>query len=264
MEAVAVRIGKSFDRRLGLLVAGRSLDETVELAYYVWLVRSTDGSLTLIDTGFDEAQALTRGIAEFRPVRDAIADLGADAGDVRHVLVSHLHWDHAGGIGQLKDARYVVGRREWEWTMAERGRRRHLFDTLYDDRALAVAEGLSPHRVWLVDTSASIAPGVDMRVVGGHTPGHAVVTLRFVEGSTLVLAGDLAYLRANAHEMRAPLLSCDHIATVDAYVALQQQGLLVPGHDPALFDSSTPAGSGAVEVTPAMMAGLTPANHGMP
>lgn len=62
---------------------------------------------------------------EFDPSRDALVRqlpaLGFDPADVKHVIVSHLHWDHAGGMRDLPDATFTVNRREWEDAIARKG-----------------------------------------------------------------------------------------------------------------------------------------------
>jgi glyoxylase-like metal-dependent hydrolase (beta-lactamase superfamily II) len=55
----------------------------------------------------------------FDPQRDALVHqlsrLGFKPTDVRSVIISHLHWDHAGGMRDFPHARFFIGRREWEF-----------------------------------------------------------------------------------------------------------------------------------------------------
>jgi len=55
----------------------------------------------------------------FDPQRDALVQqlprLGFKPADVKHVIISHLHWDHAGGMRDFPQAHFFVGRREWEF-----------------------------------------------------------------------------------------------------------------------------------------------------
>jgi glyoxylase-like metal-dependent hydrolase (beta-lactamase superfamily II) len=54
---------------------------------------------------------------QFDPERDALVHqlsrLGFKTSDVRNVIISHLHWDHAGGMRDFPQAHFFIGRREW-------------------------------------------------------------------------------------------------------------------------------------------------------
>ncbi|HEY9160407.1 MAG TPA: MBL fold metallo-hydrolase [Desulfomonilia bacterium] len=56
---------------------------------------------------------------QFNPRLDALVNqlpqLGFKPSDVKHVIISHLHWDHAGGMRDFPDAHFYVGRREWDF-----------------------------------------------------------------------------------------------------------------------------------------------------
>lgn len=239
-EIFAIRIGRSFDRWLGVLVGGESLTSQVELAYYVWLIRSVDGSLTVVDAAFSQQAAHRRGISFFSPVAQALKEISVEPSEVERVIVSHLHWDHAGDIDAFRNARIHVSKREWEWTMRERELRRHLFSQLYDESALQFLSELPNYRVHLMDGSFDVAPGVTMEVVGGHTPGHAVIHVGLKSSIDTVLLGDLGYLYSNILRREAPLLSFDPWGSVDAYDELAHgDGQLIPGHDPLILDRLT-------------------------
>ena len=64
-----------------------------DLDYFVWLIRG-GGSDILIDTGFNAAEAQLRNRKlTLNPV-DALARFGVKAGDIKDVVVTHLHYDH--------------------------------------------------------------------------------------------------------------------------------------------------------------------------
>ncbi len=56
---------------------------------------------------------------QFMPQRDALVHqlpkLGFKASDVKNVIISHLHWDHAGGMRDFPHAHFFIGRREWNF-----------------------------------------------------------------------------------------------------------------------------------------------------
>jgi glyoxylase-like metal-dependent hydrolase (beta-lactamase superfamily II) len=55
----------------------------------------------------------------FNPQHDALIHqlqrLGFKPADVKNVIISHLHWDHAGGMRDFPHAHFFIGRREWDF-----------------------------------------------------------------------------------------------------------------------------------------------------
>ena len=90
---------------------------------------------------------------------DSLAELGRKPADIEAVAFTHLHPDHVGWAWQPDDeppfTRYLVADAEWA----------HRAD--YE-----AADAMAP-RVHTVASGEEVFPGVEIRVTGGHTPGHA-------------------------------------------------------------------------------------------
>src|SRR5690606_5250765 len=82
-------------------------DAESDLDYYVWVARRGD-EIYVIDTGFDEQAARARGRELLMPVREGLALLGIAAEHVQHVILTHLHYDHAGTLDQFPAARFHI------------------------------------------------------------------------------------------------------------------------------------------------------------
>ena len=71
--------------------------------YYMWVLRQ-GAQVILVDTGYDHAEAQLRD----RPIRldpgEALAPLGLTPDDITQVIVTHLHYDHAGGLALFPNA----------------------------------------------------------------------------------------------------------------------------------------------------------------
>jgi glyoxylase-like metal-dependent hydrolase (beta-lactamase superfamily II) len=166
------------------------------------LVEHPDG-LVLVDSGvgnkesakFHEIYGVENspvGTVGPTQLESALAEAGFAAGDVRLVINTHLHFDHAGGntrrgqdgtaIPSFPNARYVVRRGEWEW--AHRANERtsasyfpHNYEPLQASRQLE-----------LVDDDRELVPGVWLRSTPGHTPHHQSVLLESAGERLLYLA----------------------------------------------------------------------------
>lgn len=177
----------------------------IPLAMRCLLVEHPDG-LVLVDTGLgnkEDARFLDIYGIENRstpgPTRleDALAEAGHDPEDVRWVINTHLHFDHAGGNTRIDagadpgparlafpEATYVVQRRELAFARQtnERTRASYLPPNF---EPVAAAD-----RWRLLDGDGPILPGIAARLTPGHVPWHQSILVRS-EGETLVFLGDV-------------------------------------------------------------------------
>lgn len=136
------------------------------------LVRSGD-NVILFDTGLNAA-----GITA------ALAEAGTKPDDVTHVVITHMHGDHIGGLMDgdkptFANAVYVTGQREFDhWSKTD--------SKNFNGKVKPLAEKMT-----FVGDGASIAPGVTSMAAFGHTPGHMTYMLES-DGQRLLLMADLA------------------------------------------------------------------------
>ena len=154
--------------------------------------------------------------------------LDIDPAKVRYAVISHLHFDHAGGLRELPNATVVVQRREWEAgfereTSIQYGLRKRYFDL--------------GHQVQLIDGEHDLfGDGAAVCIPSyGHTPGHQSLRVRSGQGDHL-LVGDACY-HCGVVESRAFPAQADHATmnrSLDALLALREpETVLVFGHDPS-------------------------------
>lgn len=161
----------------------------------------------LIDAGHgDKLSPLDRKSHSLEPGWPLLTDLarlGIAPEDVDVVILSHLHWDHAGGAtsridGDIKatfpKATYYVQRQEW--TDATSGLL-EVSGGYHDHDYLPLA---SEGRLMLVDGSHEIIPGVRTIQTGGHTLGHQAVEITS-NGQGIVFLGDVAPTVAHIRRM---------------------------------------------------------------
>jgi glyoxylase-like metal-dependent hydrolase (beta-lactamase superfamily II) len=133
------------------------------------------------------------------PGEDAVgrlASLGIDAADVRHVVLSHLHIDHAGGVEFFPNAEFHVQRRElraahWPAVYQRPFYVRRDFDFPYNWHELDGEHDLfADGRMVLFPTP-------------GHSEGHQSMLVR-LDGCSLILVADAAYSPRSLQERRLP------------------------------------------------------------
>jgi shikimate dehydrogenase len=211
-------------------------DDSHPTAYYVWLARS-DAHTVLIDAGMTAGTA--SGLAGLEYIDSPLTllrDLGVEPGDIDVVVLTHLHYDHTGLVDQLPTARFVVQQSEWDYWHGPWADRITRETWLRSDHDLEVlADARREGRVSLVDGETEVLPGLTVHLVGGHTAGMQVVSVRTTEG-TAVVASDASHFYENLELDRpAPLLHdmTQVYGAYDAITALAEPStLFLPGHDP--------------------------------
>jgi glyoxylase-like metal-dependent hydrolase (beta-lactamase superfamily II) len=225
--------------------------------------------LVLIDTGignkedqrFTDIYGVENESREGRPTQleDALAEVGYAPADVRWVINTHLHFDHAGGNTVVRrsegqsvelafpNATYVVQRAELEFARQANERTRASYLPLNFE---PVAEALRWH---LLMGSGEILPGIAARLTPGHVPYHQSILLH--DGAEVALfLGDL--IPTSLHLPLPWIMGYDlePMRTLESKRALLREAaasgwLLVFGHDADVVLGRAMMGPKEVELT---------------
>lgn len=153
------------------------------------LIELDNGRKGLFDTGcgdpdrFTDKERSLHGMDRTWPLMDQLTQRGVCPESIDFVVLTHAHWDHAGGIGRMVDGDPVftfpnaqVYLHEQEWTDATSGD-----PLLYKSYPADVIEPLrhlpSTQRRLVRENITEIFPGVRMMRSSGHTRGHCVLVL---------------------------------------------------------------------------------------
>jgi glyoxylase-like metal-dependent hydrolase (beta-lactamase superfamily II) len=205
--------------------------------YYVWLVRSQSRTI-LVDTGFNAEMAARRHRTLLRCPIDALQVLGVKAEAITDVILTHLHYDHAGNLARLPASRFHVQDDEVSYATG----RCMCYDPLrraYEmDDLIELVRKLYSDRLVFHDGNSSVAPGVELVRIGGHTRGLQAVRVR-TERGWVVLASDASHYYENMeHDRPFPIVY--NVAEMLAGYRILQAAAdspdhIVPGHDPQVL-----------------------------
>jgi hypothetical protein len=106
-EVFAIRYAYRTATRGGVFIGGDPHDAPIEMDYFMWVLCSPTAT-TVVDVGFGRAEGERRGRTFLRDPVVALALVGVDAADVRDVVITHMHYDHAGNLDLFPNARFHV------------------------------------------------------------------------------------------------------------------------------------------------------------
>lgn len=210
-----------------------------------WLIEHPDG-LVLFDVGMHvDLQTSNERIGEptaeifkpdFTPGEELTARLNARGirpTDINKVVLSHLHFDHAGGSNEIPDARIVVQHDEWQSGHDQRMIDHGVYNPADYDHGHDVEEVNGEHDVF-----------GDGRIVclptPGHTRGHQSLRVELDSGP-VVLTGDCIYLEEMLTDMIVPPFGSERAQaqqqdSMRYLQSLRAEGCrLLFGHDEAQF-----------------------------
>jgi glyoxylase-like metal-dependent hydrolase (beta-lactamase superfamily II) len=209
------------------------------------LLIQTGGQNVLVDAGIGDKMSAKDvelyGIDRAEHLEMSLAKVGLTPAAVDLVVATHLHFDHSGGFTRLVDgalrpsfpnARYVVQRGEWEDATHPHARNRasYLPDNFMPLESAGVLD--------LVDGDREVAPGVHVRVTGGHTRWHQMVQIES-GGQVAVFAADLIPTAAHVDGpwiMAYDLYPMDTLAYKRPFLeaAIAGEYVIFFEHDPSL------------------------------
>jgi N-acyl homoserine lactone hydrolase len=225
-----------FTAPAGIFRAGDELDRTIRYPVPAYVLE-TGSERILVDTGLNPAAIADPAGHYERPDVFAVFALAqeqsvAEQIDVRSltkVVLTHLHWDHVGGLGLIpRSVPLVIQRREWEAGHDAAAVQRNTFlksDYAGDDRELILVDG---------DCDLLGDGSIELLLTPGHTPGHQSVRV-----GDLVLGGDVSHFASGLDDHRFPIFADDHEQqrlSAQRLRAMRDAGLnVIPGHDPQIL-----------------------------
>ena len=210
--------------------------------YFIWVLRR-GAEVILVDTGYDAQEGAARG----RPIRmdpvTALAPLGIAPEEVDRVIVTHLHYDHAGGLHLFPNASLHLQAAEMAFATGPCMCHDTLRMPYTASHICEAVRRLYSGKVIFHDGDAEVAEGVTVHCIGGHSRGLQCVRVR-TQAGWLVLASDAAHFYENFLARKPFPIVVDLQNMLDGFEMLRRLAsaprLIVPGHDPLVRDYFPP------------------------
>ena len=214
-------------------------EEKVPRNSYLWCLKG-GGAPVLVDCGGGPEEAKAWGVVNYREPDKALAGLGIAPEEVETVLLTHLHWDHAGGVDYFPRARFVVHEAEYRfWLEDEIADEPPFVMLLNHEIRQKLARLRDSGRLELVKGAGEILPGIEAVPAPGHTPGLMAVSVNTAKGKA-VLASDCGHSFRNLRENWPSSLIFDLPAWLASFKRVKKAAarpeLVFPGHDAALAE----------------------------
>lgn len=221
-------------------------DAPMPMDYFVWVLRS-GGETFVVDTGFTPEGGARRGRTLIRPVETALRQLGVEPEAVADVVITHLHYDHAGNLDLFPQARFHLQDAEMSFATGRHMCQACIRYPFEVEDVVRMVRAVYAERVVFHDGDAEIAEGVSLHKVGGHSAGLQMVRIDTARGP-VVLASDAAHFLANIERQNPFPIFVDLGALAQGWRLAQRLAgadeRVIPGHDP-LVRTGYPAFEGS-------------------
>ncbi|WP_380056846.1 N-acyl homoserine lactonase family protein [Falsihalocynthiibacter sp. SS001] len=207
--------------------------------YFVWLL--TDGVRNiLVDTGYDTEEAARRDRPILRDPAKALEALNVTAESIDTVIITHLHYDHAGGLDRYPNAQFHLQEVEMGFATGPCMCDPTLSMPYTADHVCEMVKHVFAGRVIFHKGDGEVAPGITVHRIGGHSRGLQAVRVE-TEGGPVCLASDATHYYENFLQRKPfPIVVdvADMVMGFDTLTSLagNETSRVIPGHDPLVTE----------------------------
>lgn len=212
--------------------------------YSLWAIKGASRTF-VVDTGYSPEHAARLGRTFTCHPVDTLREIGIEPETASDVILSHLHYDHAGSIDRFPSATFHFHEAELPFATGWHAQEPAVSFAYDPGHVAAATRALYDKRVRLVRGDEVLAPGLELYHVPGHSPGHLCLRVWTARG-WLLLAVDAAHFLLNMTMRRPFPLYLDLEQIFRGYDRLRRLqpdlNLIIGGHDASVIDRYPAAG----------------------
>ena len=237
-EIYAIKYGDRMGERGTMFVHGDPHDAPIAMDYFIWVIRNQQRTI-VIDVGYGKAEGEGRGRSFLRSPVEGLALLDIDAAKIEDVIITHMHYDHAGNLELFPKARFHIQDEEMSFVTGRAMTHPAMRHSFRLDDVLEMVRLTYGDRVVFHAGEEQIAPGVTVHHLPGHTRGLQAVRVESQRGP-VVLASDVAHYY-ECFELGTPFLTHENLfemleSNQKLRTLAPDDAHIVPGHDPAVLE----------------------------
>lgn len=206
--------------------------------YFTWVLDNGQRQI-VVDTGYEAEEGARRGRPILRDPASALTALGLDPERVDTVIITHLHYDHAGGLTRYPAAKFHMQAAEMAFATGPCMCDPTLQAPFTAEHVCDMVRHIYSGRVIFHEGDAQVAPGVTVHRVGGHSRGLQVVRVMTPVGP-VCLASDAAHYYENFETGKLFPIVVDREDMLTGFKLIvdlaEDAGRVIPGHDPLVRD----------------------------
>lgn len=210
-----------------------------DMDYFIWVLKSDDETI-LVDTGYDLGEAKRRSRPILRDPAQALQAIGVNCESIDTVIITHLHYDHAGGLDRFPNAKFHLQAAEMAFATGPCMCGEVLRMPFTVDHVCEMVRKVYSGRVIFYDGEGEVTSGVTVHCVGGHSRGLQVVRVK-TESGYLCLASDASHYYENFLKQKPFPIVVDMENMIYGFEKIQSlasnSSLVIPGHDPLVTKS---------------------------
>lgn len=239
----AIRYATREARRTEHFIGGDRHDVPMPMDYFTWVVVGPERTF-LVDTGFTAESAARRRRQFLRCPIETLRQLEIEPESITDVILTHLHYDHAGNLERLPNARFHLQERELAFATGRFMQYPYFRHGMEIEDVVGIVRMNYAGRVELHNGDVDLAPGLSLHLAPGHTAGLQCVRVHTQRGK-VVLASDSSHFYENLHSRRPFAAVLDVGGAIDSFRRIEQladsPGHIIPGHDPLVMTRYPPA-----------------------
>ncbi len=236
-EIYAIKYAGPFESSGAFVMWNKEWEKTVKRNYYVWGIRCIKGAgeTILVDAGVSPELASKKKLNGYTSPAEVLSRIHVRADEIRHVVITHIHWDHTSGVHLFPRATFYVQDEEYRFWLKDPVAKRPPFAHVSDETAITYLASLEgTDRLVLLKGDQEILPGIECLLSPGHTVALQAVAVNTAKG-TAILGSDCAHLFRNYREDWPSSLIVDLVGWMNSYEKLRAKAssidLIFPGHD---------------------------------